>query len=1291
MEDKNGKKIPPIELKKISGVHNLEPATINAILSASAYWIENFYNEAAGNKKVRCDFAVEGLNYGGIFDLSTAQDIIDGIAPTIGRVPYLFLSDLLSFIEQIRTSLVSNRKISLNRDQLDELDRLGNTFGWIGIYPSNNRIEIEDLQKIENEYLSETIVKRVKLIHLILAPSIGAETIEPKKTEEQEQGSGEEAQSDETTPLIPIPMRGGGGGNETDMGGAEEAQTTNDPPQQQPDESQRRRPDDPNQPPPPSNQPFKLAELDPQAKLYLQSLSIITINQALSRYFNDASLAQMGFAPGTRVTFDQLPLKVRQELMDRAFLQVETLMLGGQFTLQDLIKNPSARINFANQSALNLLIDVHGLSLLNQAVSQLVKDKENNQSTFEKELKKNEQEKLTDKQLGKRVKNQINATSTSQAEATVTNVYSNADLANLIEKQFNTGYSEKQLDDILWQELESIIGTRDAGNKDRIINNARSLIEVFIQQGLPPEYLISDPKNFGYNNFIRLFGNDLNGKHYQQHKERLANLIIFYWKRKRAIWAREIRQEFSQEKYTPEQALKLARNGDNNRANKQIELRNRNYIHGGHQVAEVLADPNSEAVKNNPELANFLKQQQDLIGKQLEAELAKRKPEEQQTVLKTYFEFYMPGYVTAEYSIEVFSQEIVPQISPMDYYMIMANQAMGERVFAPQASRYLDPAFANQGDGLFQQALAQVPGGMEGDDLANNRLTREALKWGIRAAAGAASAGASEAAFASWEAAKAADATGTLQWLESELLSKIIEFLKKNWPWILGLLILATLGPLLAALAAALGIGYALTKAFGGFGRVGPGIYRGVGEAGGAEGLGIAGKEGFNQLAPGAAEAALPVQAVPPAQSLISSIASPAMVVAGQAVVATAGASLFFMYMYQANLNSAFLVDFPFSETDLTGSAQIESRYAEVKKTAKIIKGCILTENNGTKCNSPVFPVSIEYTVTIAPKEDFSIQIIDIKDEISFKQSKKGWEEAGQSPPNIPEKKDLDFDYFKNLIAEQGNIGGPPLSTTPTPLPGEGSPTTTPSGTVINDGEIVIPAGSSLSFTYTIDSLGSNYNHTAIQNRIEVNFYYQNSFTSGTDKATAGARVCLGECSGEAGCWPTTGKLWQLPFGKDSQSSTHRPPSAGGWGDSYDIGCVGCSPAALFGPQVFARFDGELCFIRCDDNQYGCRYILTFESDGKTYYEDYAHFQEPNPQLSSPGSCMAVQAGFPIQEMGQRGIGGMHLHFGAVINANPGNWWASKPAFSITEQMVPETDEGNYPPPIGDHVTTCYQ
>lgn len=1246
-----------IELKSITGVENLDYKVIAEVLTKSAYVIENFERLLSGSERIITgNWFVGNLNLSNGFRLSTAEEAAKNIASTKAGDRFLFLSDLINFVEQIRTSLVDNHNLKspISIEQAAELDRLESTFRWLGISISDNKISARDLEKIENDYLSDTILKRIQLIRLILAPNLGALPAEEEKKPETEE---ELEKKKLSTAKVPTASGSGGFAAGVDDAGGGETDTPEEPTDRR-ERRERRQREEPDS----SREPIKISELDPQSKLYLQSLSIITINQALNRYFSDAALESMGLQAGTKITFDQLPLDVRQQLMDRAFLQVETQLLSGQYSLNDLIKNSSDRINFSNQSALGLLIDIKSLKLINQAVKQLVENKD--QIAFASEAKKNQEQELTSEKLTDRVKNEkTNATTTKQAKDLINETAKDPDFARHIESALSIVNSEDHLDDVFWQKLEGVIGSRDVTRKQIIVDNIRRLVEAYVKEGVPPEYFIPDPKRFDFNKFKNIFGNELTPAEFEKHQEELGNLIIFYWKRKRAIWMRDIRAEYGQESMTIEEALAKGETIENLVKRNQIISLTIDPTTGGRQLAVVTANPSSDLAKNSKVLSDFIKQQQELIAKQLEVDLSKQTEEQKQETFRVYFEYYLPGFQVEKYTFDIFQELIVPQISPMDYYMI----AGGENLEAG--------AFNHRGNGFIQQAFSGQ-NGEGGDDLLNNKLTREGLKWAIKGGIAAATGGTAAAVLAQWEAAKKADPTGTLQRLEDEGLSAVIEFIRKNWfPILLVTIgsIIAALGPILLIL---LPVAFAIIKYFPELKAL---LFGGSQIAGreilGAENLTRAQQEVLSEEIVRATELA---EATP---TLTSQISSSTMLTASQAVAATVVGTISFVMIYQASLNSAFLTDFPTSESEIINFDQKTSKYAFIEKKAKIISGCPSPENDA-KCENPSFPISIEYTITIGPKEDFSLQINDIKDTIEFKQSKKGWEEAGQTPPIIPSKKELDFNYFKEIIKKQGGEFGSPINSTPTPLPtGEITPPPTTTEDVI-----LIPAGSELTFTYTLENLGSDYNHTAIVNTIEANFYYQNSYLAGTDSVSTATRVCLGQCGGDIGCWPTTGDVDQLPFGP----YTHGAPgnTKNSWGDSFDIGCDDCSGAAIYGPKIYARYDGELKFMGCDDDQYGCRYILAFEHDGQTLYEDYAHMQEPNPAITS--GSMTVEAGFPIGKMSNRGTKSVHLHWG-IVNGPGGGWWGSKPAFSLTMQLVPETDQNNKPAKEGDHVTTCYE
>lgn len=1222
-----------IELKKLAGVDSLSAAQINEVLQKSSQWITNFYSESAGDKKVKGDFAVEGFSYGGEFDLSTAQDILNGVAPPRGKVPYLFLSDLVNFVEQIRTSL-SSKNISLDSVQRQELDKLGNTFKLVGVSPASEKITVEELQKIEYFDYSRRIVERIRLIYLILKPSIGSEDTSVDGGVQEEQSEQEDDNQFKNISSF-----------EDKDDGNQEGEFDKDETKKNDRAKEEIKPPD-------EKAPIKISELDPQARLYIQSLSIITINQALSKYFNEASLAKIGLPPGTVVTFDQLPLAIRQKLMDRSFLQVENLLLTGQFSLDNLINESSQRINFSNQAAFGLLMDVHGLNLLNSAVRDIAK-------YGEKKLQKNE-------------KNKDENLNSEQAQKIVEESKNNPDFAKIIESELSVVSNEPYLDETFSKKITEITGYQDSTRVRLVIENVRPLIEVFIQQGLPPEYLIPNPRNFDYNRFVNIFGNSLDKATFNTHKEELANLIIFYWKRKRALWSLEVRQEVALEKYTPEEAQRILEEIQKD-PQKLAQLRNLgalNLTYGGKQITEELY---GLAGASSPEMQTLQNQQTALLEKFLTQEMSKLSKTEQQSTLKIYFEFYTPGVVYETYSMDTFQDQIAPQINPMDLYMLQMAENFGEGAFDTEGGGFMQQAFNPegnyQGTGLMDSALGQ-----QGKKLAAKALS-QGLYMALDAAGG-------------WgQALKAVEAAAPfIKKLKEQLiemgLEKVLEWVKKNWPILVLGAIFAALAPwLLLLLPTALW----LRGIFGGGGGAKNAII-GTGKVTHTIGGAASGQTTLNNQAALQNQSEALAQTPQAAKGFFSQFSSSAMVTASQAVAAAFGTTALFFIIQQTSLNSAFLTDFPISESEIVNSIEKTSKYASIEKTAKIIKGCPASENNGTKCTNPSFPLSIEYTVTIKPKEDFSLQITNIKDDIKFGQSSKGWEESGQSMPSIDSGRELGLDYFQNLIREQVGLSNTPLSVSPTPsyVPGSTENTTEQEITTQIGEFIVIPAGDSLTFTYTLDDLDSNYNNTAILNTIEVNFYYQNAFMAGMDSVITAARICLGECGGDVGCWPTTGHLSQMPYGDYSHS---KPPGLS-FMDAYDIGCNGCSRSALYGPPVYAPFNGELCFGGCAGSE-GCHYVLTFSNGGSTQKIQFLHFEDPNPTLSTPNQCMQVEAGFLIGLMGTKGFSdGVHLHYGAAHSAV--FYMANNPGLSIIETLVPEDDGGNYPPKYGQNVTTCY-
>ncbi len=1266
-----------IPIKKLNGVGNMNGATIKHVLEQISNWIYYFYDLSAGDRKVKGGFPVRGFT-GDEFDLSTSQDLMNGIVPFEATQPYLFISDLVGFVEEIRTSLTS-RGVGQNiGEQGTALDKLGNTFINLGVDTNGLEIEVADLEKLdrrENVELRNRFLQRIADMQYILKEVIqddeqiqSVEEILEKKEESQSAGDG-------AAPIVAAVSVAEDQGTEGPEGGAEEVTTPEeiDPSQRQrqPQPPERRSDEQPQSSSLPDDS-LRLTELSPEARMYVQSLSVITINQALQKYF-----------PDNNITFDQLPLKVRQQLMDRSFAAVHNQLLSGKsgFELENLIKKTDARLRFANECAIDLLLDIQGVTTLANWLKEYQAQSNTPGQIAERDRQIAANEKML---LDADLKHRPDAEQMTGEQKPTAPILSSANADAVLNKAADLqaaqierlliGISDTQsLDRAMLLSFNDILG---GGNEPRtklfLTKNIIPVVEFFIQEGLPPEFLIDSERQISYSKFAQYFGNEfVDSKVFNQNKQVISEIIRSYWLRKRAIWARDIRREVALERMSAEEAMRLA--ADLQR-NPQLLKQHLKQVHIFRQLNQVYGGETLVRAKNGEQVAT------DGTGAQI------------------FTAYQMGNALTYAASIEAMLNADKSLVtSGLDWFktfyqpqgLTITTQTNYALWLLPVSTSFvaIPGQEFNPYDTFGHYADWQLNGAGGG---IVDKFGREAIKWGARAAIGAASGGASEAVFSQWEAMKAADPTGMLQSFEDEALNKVLEFIKKNWPWMLFAAILALLAqflPLLLALGAvaALAMNFSKIKDF-------------LSGLGGSK-TGMLGDQAAQQAASSLtalereALAAQQAQAAAAQATLVTQpLISPAMAIAGQAVIYTTVGSAAFIFIYYANLNSAFLTHFPFSESELINTVEKTSRFAEMRKSAKIIKGCPAPENNGTKCVNPLFPVTIEYTVEISPKEDFSIQITDITDTIKFRQNKEPW---NNNPPPIPEQKVLDFAYFLPILDRLGALSAQGLEQSTADLIGASpSPPATIDGILnptpptippLSEQFIILKPNQKLVFNYTLDDLDANYHHTSIVNTIEVKFKYQNEIEVGVDTLKSAARVCLGECSEEM-CWPATGPIWQLPFGDYS----HSPPNAGGWGDSYDIGCQGCSAAAIYGQNVFARFDGQLCHTRCDNNQYGCRYILEFEYEGKTYYEDYAHFQEPMPELSVPGSCMTVQAGQFIAPMSNRGIGGVHLHFGLVSNKN-GQWWSSRPPMSMTEQLTPPDDDGVWPAKIGSRVTTCYE
>ena len=1203
-----------IPLKKLNSLEDLNKEQIKEILLVCSFYLSDAYNWL--EKPISLNFSIRKDSHtfsGTNFELRAIEGMDEDEYTRDPEPPDIFISDFLSFIEQIRLELPNNKNIKFNIEQKNYLDKVVSIYEQLGIATDNEKIRVEELKKIEKN-LDLTTSRTSDFIIEILNIS--------ELASEEEIEEIEEANTEQKKELLKSVIKGTSGGTnnlksqeDKEIGDQEDSIKDSE---EKKEELKNKKIEFKSQ----FSEEFNLARLDPETKNYLQYLSIITINQTLNRYFDDSTLAKMGL---TEIpTFDQLPLDVRQKLMSSAFTQIEALLVSGQYNLSDLIANPSSRLSLASAASIDLMTDVNAMHTLNQTVRQIAK----------KKLPKEEELQITQKR-----KEKLEKFKKEVEEAKKKENLSEEETERLLEK-FQTSFftlSEDQFIDELTK-LAQKAGRDPAGTDLLSRSNILPTIDTFIQEGFPPEFI----EDFDYEKFIFYFGEEIiDRKTFEEYETELKNLFISYWKSRRSYLANITREEVAWEKIDLEEANSI---WDDVTANKEAlgkhskmmqYHRQLNFTYGGEKITGVLAGQNTDdpilQLYQEAEQATYLAN----LKREFEEYLRTGSQQSYQQIT-VYYQFYFQQPAPTVLRMDDFN-DISAQFNPYDLYAIAANQDLGIDAFY-QGEDGL-PSLNNQyqGQGGLHQALENSPIGQAGDMLA-----KEALKYGLRAGIDALSGGTAEAAFQAWDAAKAA--LPFLQQVEDEFLNKILEWIKKYGPYILAAAILISLIPLAGLFLAPAAIYFAL-KNMGGLGL--------FGKEGGLLGKKAGGGVLHNANAP-ASQASLQASGTIGSSATTQTATSTAgtggmgataMATASQAVIATvaitAGTTLF----YRANLENAFLTDFPSVDPYANSLTTKKSKYASIEKTAKIIKGCSSPENDGKKCENPNFPVFIQYQIEIKPKADYTIQITNIEDSVKFRQSENGWEEAeGRVPPTINDSQVFTLKDFDEIQS---------------------------------DDDLILEPGESLILEYEIEDLSSDYNHTAIINTAEVNFYYENSYESGTDNAKTSARICLGQCGMGAGCWPTTGIISQLPFGEGTPDAdaSHRPPLSGGYADAYDIANRGL-------PNVFTPFAGELCFVGCSDTGFGCHYNLKF--DGRIL--KFAHFEE-GPSWTG---CIDVEEGYLIGTMGNRGNStGPHLHFEIDYNgsfyAYPGS------SFSELQEIMPETIEGNHPAKLNDSVVTCYE
>lgn len=345
-----------------------------------------------------------------------------------------------------------------------------------------------------------------------------------------------------------------------------------------------------------------------------------------------------------------------------------------------------------------------------------------------------------------------------------------------------------------------------------------------------------------------------------------------------------------------------------------------------------------------------------------------------------------------------------------------------------------------------------------------------------------------------------------------------------------------------------------------------------------------------------------------------------AQVIAGQAVAWTAGGLAVGSIFINLLVAGAFLADFPNNLTSITNPNEKLSKYATLMKVAAT--GC-----PDDKCPelAPGEKLTVEYTITITPTgNNTCITITEVNDILKTTYSKKKYEELGKPLPSKPDREKHVADF-------------PELSTNR------------------DDPKNTACIGESIILTYK-EEFDASYNHSSIRNTFEAKFYWKDATGEGTDSVMTSKQFCIGDCSMEAGCWPTTGEVSQAPFGSYSHSKM----------DAFDI-------ANSAGQPIYAPFAGELCKASVDGG-YGNHAMLTAEEG--TYL--FGHMSD-----MYVSGCQQVEAGYVIGLMGSTGnSSGPHLHFEKSMN---GGWFRASPPSVI---HPPDPTQAIMPPSDGTHTAT---
>ncbi len=284
-------------------------------------------------------------------------------------------------------------------------------------------------------------------------------------------------------------------------------------------------------------------------------------------------------------------------------------------------------------------------------------------------------------------------------------------------------------------------------------------------------------------------------------------------------------------------------------------------------------------------------------------------------------------------------------------------------------------------------------------------------------------------------------------------------------------------------------------------------------------------------------------------------------------------------------------------------------------------------------------PTTVNYAIKIAAKPTYTVTITDVTDTIIVATKDPNQKPATPAP--------IDLGKYK-------------VALNPQTLPSE-----------------------DINYSIPFDA---TYKDSLVTNSFKVSFTVTDGPNLITDTAMSQAAVCFGDCpKPKAGCWPTTGRITQLPFGSFDHGANGE--------DAYDIG-------AVIGTPIYAPVSGNVCasngggsYHKADPTipgdkdkfvlGYGNELSLRADAAGGNYNYTFGHLNSYAPGLSF-GVCKNVQAGDLIGYVGSTGASnGSHLHYQVGPERQHG-------VPSLLNTLVPPKPPGNTIPELFDDIKTCY-